>query len=299
MPPISPGAPGLARPPQPFDPATELDWGDPVLSRRLLREHLDQDHDSASRRIVEIERHVSRLRRLLPQPPAEILDAACGPGLYAVRLGRAGYAVTGIDIGPAVLRYARAMAREWRVDERVRFVRADLRDATPTAVAAHGYDAVLLIYYVLEAFPRRRQATVLRRLAEALRPGGVVVAELRVRPEMPPGRLSHWDIVDRSLLGDRPHLLLTDTHWDPRRRVHVLREFAVLGDGSMAVQQSTGALTTLVEARALVAAAGLELRAVYDGWSRHPATGLSESLLVVARRPLSRPRSSRVRGARG
>jgi len=267
MPPISPRAPMLDHPPEPFDPATELDWGDPVLSRRLLREHLDQDHDSASRRIVEIERHITRLRRLLPEPPAAILDAACGPGLYAVRLARAGYAVTGIDVGPAVLRHARALGREWRVGGRARFARVDLREPLPAAVARGSYDAVLLIYYVLEAFPRRMQATVLRRLTEAL--------------------------------GDRPHLLLTDTHWDPRRRIHILRELAVLGDGSLAAQQSTGVLTTLPEARALVARAGLELRGVHDGWSRHPATGLSESLLVVARRPLSGPGRARARGDRG
>jgi hypothetical protein len=53
----------------------------------------------------------------------------------------------------------------------------------------------------------------------------------------------------------------------------------------MAVQQTTGALLGLEQARALVARAGLRRRAVYDGWSRHHATGLSESLLVVAERP--------------
>src|SRR5258708_7764858 len=103
MPPISTRMPGFAGPPRPFDPAAELDWGDPVFSRRLLREHLDQDHDSASRRIVEVDRHVARLRRLLPEAPAEVLDAACGPGLYAVRLARLGHHVTGVDVGPAVL----------------------------------------------------------------------------------------------------------------------------------------------------------------------------------------------------
>src|SRR5258708_15636645 len=100
MPPISTRMPGFAGPPRPFDPAAELDWGDTVFSRRLLREHLDQDHDSASRRIVEVERHVGRLRRLLPEAPARVLDAACGPGLYAVRLARLRYHVPVIRLRP-------------------------------------------------------------------------------------------------------------------------------------------------------------------------------------------------------
>ncbi|MDQ6846332.1 MAG: SAM-dependent methyltransferase, partial [Candidatus Dormibacteraeota bacterium] len=84
--------------PRAFDPAVELDWGDPVTSRRLLREHLDQTHDGASRRLRLIDEHVRRLLRLLPEPPAEVLDAACGPGLYAARLARAGHRVTALDV---------------------------------------------------------------------------------------------------------------------------------------------------------------------------------------------------------
>lgn len=267
--------------PTPFDAAVELDWGDPVMNRRLLREHLDQNHDGASRRLPAIERHVARLARLLPRPPARVLDAACGPGLYAVPLARRGWEVTGVDTGASVLRHARGLAREAGVA--VRFRRADLRELEGEA----GFDAAILVYFILECFPRREQVAVLRRLGAALRPGGRLIAELRVRPEQPPGRLTAWDVVPRSLLSDRPHLLLTDTVYDDRRNVFVLREIGVLDDGSVAIQQTTGRLVTLGGVPELFARAGLRLHAVYDGWSRYRATGLSETLLVVAERPRS------------
>lgn len=263
--------------PIPFDRRFELDWGDPEVSRRVLREHLDQSHDGASRRVHVVERHVRRLLRLLPAAPADVLDAACGPGLYAVRLARLGYTVTGIDVGDAVLRHARGLARDARLQRRATFQRQDLRSLDERA----GYDAVLLIYYVLEAFRRSHQAQVLRRLAAALRPGGVLVAELRVRPDQPPGRLSAWDFVPFSILADRRHLLLTDAAYDDEAHTYVLREIAVLDDG-VAVQQTTGAFTPLADVDALFGRAGLRVRAVYDGWTRHRATGLSQSLLVVA-----------------
>ena len=41
-----------------------------------------------------------------------VLDAACGPGLYAVRLARMGWDVVGVDTGEPVLRHARVLARE-------------------------------------------------------------------------------------------------------------------------------------------------------------------------------------------
>jgi SAM-dependent methyltransferase len=263
--------------PIPFDRRFELDWGDPEVSRRVLREHLDQSHDGASRRVHVVERHVRRLLRILPAAPADVLDAACGPGLYAVRLARLGYTVSGIDVGDAVLRHARSLARDARLQRRATFRNQDLRSLDER----ERYDAVLLIYYVLEAFRRSQQPQVLRRLATALRPGGVLVAELRVRPDQPPGRLSAWDFVPFSILADRRHLLLTDAAYDDEAHTYVLREIAVLDDG-VAVQQTTGAFTPLAEVDALFGRAGLLVRAVYDGWTRYRATGLSQSLLVVA-----------------
>jgi SAM-dependent methyltransferase len=186
--------------------------------------------------------------------------------------------VAGVDTGGAVLRHARRLAREAGVDIDLR--RADLRELELDAE----FDAVILVYFILEGFPGREQVAVLRRLAAGLRPGGRLVAELRVRPDQPPGRLTGWDVVPRSLLSDRRHLLLTDTVYDERRRTFVLREIAVLDDGGVAIQQTTGTLVTLAEVPALFARAGMRVRAVYDGWTRYRATGLSDTVLVVAER---------------
>src|SRR5438132_771610 len=140
--------------PVPFDPRWELDWSRPDYSRRLLREHLDQSHDGATRRTGVVDEQVRRLRRLLPEPPSRVLDAACGPGLYAVRLAAAGYDVTGVDVGPAALRHARSLARARAVRGRVRFQHGDLRTLEPPK---RPYDAAIVIYYVLEAFQRADQ----------------------------------------------------------------------------------------------------------------------------------------------
>jgi 2-polyprenyl-3-methyl-5-hydroxy-6-metoxy-1,4-benzoquinol methylase len=266
--------------PRPFDPEGELDWGDPDISRRLLREHLDPRHDSASRRPQLIERHVARLCRLLPPAPARVLDAACGPGLYAVPLAERGYDVTGVDIGPAVIRHAKGLARRRRVAPRCHFATGDLREAD----LGDGYDAVMLIYHVLEAFPRREQARLLRRLHDAVVPGGRVIVEMRTGSDHPDGRLSSWDVAEWSLLADRRHLLLSDSTYDAHTMTFVLRETAVFDDGSTAFQQTTSQLTPLERIPALFERAGLRIRAVYDGWTPHRAVPGVRSVLVVASR---------------
>ena len=100
-----------ALPPEPWTEGDNIPWDDPAFSARMLREHLSQEHDLASRRSQIIDRQVDWLHRdVLGGRPGRILDLACGPGLYAHRLARLGHAVVGIDFGPAAIQYGREVA---------------------------------------------------------------------------------------------------------------------------------------------------------------------------------------------
>jgi SAM-dependent methyltransferase len=280
--------------PRAFDPGAELDWSDPAFSRRLLAEHLDQAHDGASRRRTLIARHVSRLRQLLPDPPARILDAGCGPGLYAVGLAGLGYRVDGVDLGPAVIRHARKEARASGVARLTHFEVGDVRNLPREPQ----YDAILLIYYVLENLTAPRQAAALRRLAALLRPGGRLIAEFRLRPDQLPGRLSAWEVSDGSLLGKRRQLLLSDSVYDRARNIFILREVAIFPDGSVAVQQTTSRLLRFEEIPVAFARAGMQVTDSFDAWTRYPGSPLCDSVLVVAEPEPGRRVSTRRAGSR-
>lgn len=75
-----------------------------------LREYWDEDsatYDrSAShhpRTALERAAWAAALRRLLPPPPARILDAGAGTGFLSLALARQGYAVTALDFSAAML----------------------------------------------------------------------------------------------------------------------------------------------------------------------------------------------------
>ena len=223
---------------------------------------------------------VRRLRRLLPAAPARILDAGCGPGLYAVPLAALGHDVTGVDVSTPAIRHARGLARDAHLLGTARFVAGDLRDV---ALPAGRFDAALLVYFVLEAFSRLEQPRVLARIAASLAPQGMLIAELRLRPEQPPGRIDWWDVVPNSLLSDRRHLLLGDAVYDRRRHTYVLREVAIFDDGSVSARQTSGWLCPFGSIPRLFARAGLPDVTMYDGWSGSAAHALSETVLVVAR----------------
>ena len=98
---------------EPWGGDYKIPWDEPGFSRRMLNEHLSQDHDLASRRQETIDRHITCIHEdVLAGRPSRILDLGCGPGFYARRLAALGHTVHGIDFSPASIEYARKVQQE-------------------------------------------------------------------------------------------------------------------------------------------------------------------------------------------
>src|SRR5512139_3614360 len=90
------------QPPVPWRDGVNLPWDDPAFSERMLAQHLDQSHGAASRPLPEVRALVQRIMEWLSLAPDQhLFDVTCGPGLYAAEFARHGFAVTGLDFGPA------------------------------------------------------------------------------------------------------------------------------------------------------------------------------------------------------
>jgi SAM-dependent methyltransferase len=123
------------------------------------------DHGLRDPRVKEAWRRL--LLSHLPPAPAAVADLGCGTGTLSVLLSAEGYAVTGLDFAPAMIRAARAKART--AGTGARFV---LSDATEPALPPGSFD-VVLARHVLWAMPDapRTLAAWLRLLV----PGGSLV----------------------------------------------------------------------------------------------------------------------------
>ncbi len=136
-----------ARYPEPWSEGEKIPWDEPGFSRRMLNEHLTQDHDLASRRTPIIQQHVDWIHaNLLGNAPGRILDLGCGPGLYCSRLAGLGHTCHGIDFSPASIDYAQTTARKHGLS--CTYLLQDLR----TADFGEGYDLVMFIFGELNAF---------------------------------------------------------------------------------------------------------------------------------------------------
>ena len=77
------------------------------------------------------------LRRLLPDPPARVLDAGAGTGFISLILADQGYEVTAVDLSGQMLAILRSKADRRGLN--VKIVHADAADPPP----GHTFDAVV------------------------------------------------------------------------------------------------------------------------------------------------------------
>lgn len=71
------------------------------LAELIVRRTATQGHDLNT---ADVDRFVATLRALHP-PPATLLDAGCGTGVLTDLAARLGYAATGVDLDPLVMRH--------------------------------------------------------------------------------------------------------------------------------------------------------------------------------------------------
>ena len=155
----------LMKPPALYERTDAAFWDDEHISRGMLAAHLDPEFEGASRSFAFMDRSVDWI--CATAPPAthpRLLDLGCGPGLYAERFARAGYAVTGVDLSPRSLDHARRSANEQglAIDYRCRnYLELDLDGS---------FDIAVMIYCDYGALSSDERRVVLRRVRERLRP---------------------------------------------------------------------------------------------------------------------------------
>jgi SAM-dependent methyltransferase len=269
--------------PEPWSEGDHIPWNDPDFSRRMLEEHLTQDHDAASRRFEIIEHQVYWMQEaLLGDRPAKILDLGCGPGLYANRMAYLGHTVCGFDFSPASIAHARAVAAKENLANT--FTEADMRQAD----YGENFDFAMLIYGEFNIFKPADAALILQKIFRALKPGGLLLLEpqdlaslQRARKEPP-----IWRAYRQGLFSDRPHLYLTENFWDARTSTMTTRYWVVdAASGEVSRYASTAQGYTDADLEGLLLRHGFGDVCFYPALAPLPGQARQEFFGVTAVRP--------------
>ena len=111
---------------------------------------------------------VEFLERVLPSPPARVLDVACGLGRHMTALAARGYVCVGVELDAEIS----SEAREHGLDVRTLDMRNLHQIEDP-------FDAVILMWASFGYFDDDTNAAVLAAMADLLRSRGVLVLDLQ------------------------------------------------------------------------------------------------------------------------
>jgi SAM-dependent methyltransferase len=241
----------------------KIPWSDPDFSRRMLVEHLTQDHDMASRRVEWIDRQVAWIHdRLLGGQPLHILDLGCGPGLYSHRLTVRGHRCRGIDFGPASIEHADLHNPD---RSRCEFVLGDIRRVPFGA----DFDLAMVLYGEMNVFSPIEAAAIARAAYASLRSGGRLIVEMQT-PEVVEcvGRSGTFEQHrQRGVFSDHPHHLRIENEWLEDQETAVQTFYVSdAASGETQVYHSTTKAWPASELRKLLTDAGFRTAASYDEW---------------------------------
>ena len=210
-----------ANPPIPYAEGEKIPWNEPAFSARMLKEHLSQEHNAASRRQSIIDQHVHWIEEAVLQgKQSRVLDLGCGPGFYSNRLGANGHHCTGIDFSPASVEYARQHAAP-----NCDYVQGDIR----TVEYGTGYDLAMLIFGEFNTFRKGEAQAILQKAYNALKPDGTILLEPHEFEYVQQlgEKVPHWYSRASGLFSEKPHLVLMDYHWDAEVAITTERYYIV------------------------------------------------------------------------
>jgi ubiquinone/menaquinone biosynthesis C-methylase UbiE len=190
----------------------------------MLKEHLNQEHDAASRRYEKINEHSRWIHSsLLNEKTTKILDLACGPGLYSNRFAKMGHDCVGIDYSHASIEYAKKQADKENL--RCKYVCDDIR----LAEYGTGFGLVMLIYGEFNIFRPSDARKILKKAYNALNPGGLILIEPHtfIAVKQIGQEKSFWYSCKNGLFSDNPYLCLEENFWNDVRRTATKRYFIV------------------------------------------------------------------------
>lgn len=206
---------------------------------------------------------------------AVVLDLACGQGEYSVELNRRGYSMVGYDL--SVFQLAMAADNAQSANQKINFLQGDMREMAFDSM----FDALLSWNTSFGYFEEDRNFDVLRRMFQALKPGGVLLLEVLNRDyaarEAP---ISNWYEGDGCICMDDMTLDFMTSRLKVKRSV-------ILDDGRSKEVTYTVRLYCLAEIGQLLTQAGFVVNAV-SGSPRTPGAFLgsnSPSIIVAALKP--------------
>lgn len=197
-------------PAQSVEHISPLPWDNLEFSEQMLKEHLSQKHDMASRNLELVKKQVDWIHSsILQERSSKILDLCCGPGLYTNMLAKLGHRCRGIDFSPAAIEYAHITKIELMLD--CEYILSDIRNAD----FGKEMDLCLYLFGDFNSKTKTEISRILKRINTCLTENGYLLLELFNYDTIEEigNKPSTWATDEDGGFSSKPHLVLKDYEW--------------------------------------------------------------------------------------
>jgi SAM-dependent methyltransferase len=146
-------------------------WSNSHVREQLLKAHLDQHSDAASRKPRTIKATVDWILHN-HSAPGSLIDLGCGPGLYCREFAARGWKVLGVDINESAIDYATRTSESSGLPARY------LKQSYLEKMDVGSFDLATCIYCDFGALTKKQQEVFLQHARELLNPDGVLVFDV-------------------------------------------------------------------------------------------------------------------------
>ncbi len=204
----------ITQKPEIYSPGTSLMWVDEYISTQLLKTHLSQDIELASRKETTISSTVEWILQKTPGDRLNILDLGCGPGLYTEKFAERGHIVTGMDFSSNSINYAKESARRKNLD--ISYIQQNYLELEEE----NKYDVILLIFTDFGVLIPNQRKILLNNIYRALKPGGTFLFDvLNENYEAQQSGSKDWELSAEGFWSNKPYLAISESFYYEKQRV--------------------------------------------------------------------------------
>lgn len=159
--------------PELYSESTSKFWDDEHISKGLLEAHLNPEWDASSRQHDFIDKSVEWINEIAPSKSyKKLLDLGCGPGLYAERLVKKEYLVTGIDFSKRSIEYGKQKAKE--NNQYIQYIYQNYLEIK----YEDEFDLITLIYCDFGVLSHTQRELLLKKIYIAMKSGGKFIFDV-------------------------------------------------------------------------------------------------------------------------
>ncbi|WP_026476811.1 class I SAM-dependent methyltransferase [Alkaliphilus transvaalensis] len=252
-------------------------WDDEHISKGMLEAHLHPNWEAASRCHDFIDESVAWIAKITPsETNKHLLDLGCGPGLYAERLYKRGYQITGIDFSKRSIEYAKGKANERNYD--INYIYKNYLEIN----YKNEFELVVMIYCDYGALSDNNREALLKKIYDSLKPGGKFIFDVFSLKEFEGKNENNtWYMSEESCFWKPEKHICLESHFIYEGDVRLNQHIIIDKDGKIEIIRNWFKSYTKNTIITEVKRAGFNKIEVYSDVTGKPYTEESKTICIV------------------